>query len=137
MRYTPEEFQKKLQRWAKKAPKEIKDAMDRAGLIVQREVQEKHLSGPKMARGVGSMTRATLGTASKQWFLRRSINVRSRLSGSRVSLKIGTNVGYGRKHEEGLEGMPKRPFLAPSIKKKKNEVMEEIAKGFMKAYKKA
>lgn len=47
---------------------------------------------------------------------------------------VGTNVGYARKHELGLEGLPERPFLRPSLEKKRPQVFEFIEKAMMKSY---
>lgn len=127
MRYTAEEFQRKLQKWSKKTPLEVERALGRAGLIVQKDVQQRRLSGQVLREQTGT--------------LKRSINYRTKLSMNRVTLQIGTNVPYGRYWEEGFiragKRVTARPFLKPSIRSKKKEVMDLIANGMMEAYKKA
>jgi phage gpG-like protein len=47
---------------------------------------------------------------------------------------VGTNVPYGRKHEFGLEGLPARPFMRPSLEKKRPAVFKLIEEAFIKSY---
>ena len=128
MRYTAEEFQKKLNRWAKKMPEKVKKALGQAGLIIQTDVQKNRLSGQVLHEQTG--------------VLKQSINYRTKLSIGEVRLQIGTPVPYGKYWEEGFihasgKRMKARPFLKPSIRSKKKQVMDLIATGMMEAYKKA
>lgn len=124
---------KKLERWAKVAPEAVKKTLSAAAMLVSGEVQLKHLSGPKMPRGVGNETTATLAVRTGR--LRRSITQRVRVESSgKFSAMVGTNVGYARKHELGLEGLPHRPFLRPSLEKKRPEVFKFIEEAMMKSY---
>jgi len=128
-----EELRKKLARWAKVAPEEVKLALMRAGRLVENEAKDKHFRGYKMPRGEGHPTNAWLKVRTDR--LRSSIATEVKaFSSGQFSARVGTTVGYGRKHELGLEGMPERPFLRPSLEKKRPEVFEEIRKAFMKAY---
>ena len=135
MRMSMEQLQGKIQRWMRIAPEQLKKALLKGARVVTKEVQSKHLSGPKMPRGMGDLTRATLAVQTGR--LRRSITERVQVSRDRVTAQVGTNVPYGRKHEKGLEKMPERPFLRPSLEAKKSRVMEMILDGFMEAYKKS
>ena len=146
MRYTMEQMQDKIQRWMRIAPKELKEVLLKGAKLATKEAQSKHLSGPKMPRGVGGTTGATLAVQSGR--LRRSINENVTVSKDRVVAQIGTNVKYGRIHEYGgtiknafgkgiTVKMPERPFLRPSVKEKKPRIMELILDGFMEAYKKS
>ena len=136
MRLTMEQLQGKIQRWMRVAPEELKKALLKGAKIATKEAQSKHLSGPKMPRGVGNPTRATLAVQSGR--LRRSINERVTVTKDRVTAQVGTNVKYGRVHEEGLEvrghKMPERPFLRPSVEEKKPRIMEMILDAMMEAY---
>jgi hypothetical protein len=127
VRYTAEQFQKKLKRWAKKTPKIVKDALGKAGLVVQKDVQSRRLSGQVLREQTGT--------------LKRSINFRTKVLPGSVRLQIGTNVHYGKYWEEGFvrAGKPvkARPFLKPAIRSKKKEVMELIADGMLREYKRA
>ena len=132
MRLTMEQLQGKIQRWMRIAPEKLKKALLKGAKIATKEAQSKHLSGPKMPRGIGHPTRATLAVQTGR--LRRSINERVTVSKDRVTAQVGTNVKYGRAHEEGLGKMPERPFLRPSIEEKKPRVMELILDAMMGAY---
>lgn len=126
------EFEQKLMRWSVLMPKETEKALRLGGELVRREVQEEHLSGPPMTRGVGDYLNATL--AAQTGTLRRSIALRIRVASGDISAEIGTTVPYGKKHELGLDRMPERPFLRPSIEKKRSEMVRLIEKHVMSAY---
>ena len=136
MRMTMEQLQAKIQRWMRIAPQELKEALTKGAKLATKEAQSAHLSGPKMPRGVGDPTRATL--AVKTGRLRRSITERVTVTKDRVTAQVGTNVKYGRIHEYGLEvrgrKMPERPFLRPSVEEKKPRIMELILDAMMGAY---
>ena len=127
MKYTAEEFQKKLRRWAKKAPNKLRKQLGIAGAIIQEDVQHNRLMGQVLGERSGD--------------LRRSIHHEESVNLKGVRLRIGTNqtskkgFPYGRYWEE-LAKIP-RPFLKPAVASKKQKVMELIAKGMMEAYKKA
>lgn len=127
MRYSAEQFQKKLTHWARIAPKELKKAMDIGGLDIQKDVQKNRLLGQVLQRRSGT--------------LQRSIDFKSNISGKRITLQVGTKVPYGKYWEEGFtRGSVKvkaRPFLKPAIAAKKNKVISRIADAMMGAYKKA
>jgi HK97 gp10 family phage protein len=124
---------KKLERWAKVAPNEVKKVLTVGAMMVQEEAQRRHLSGPKMARGVGDYNNATLAVRTGR--LRGSIAYRvTALENGKFSAMVGTNVPYGRKHEFGLEGLPERPFMRPSLEKKRPAVFKMIEEAFMKSY---
>lgn len=127
------ELQDKIMRWSMVAPQEVKKVLQKGAEMVRREVQEKHFRLPKMPRGVGDPTDAWLGT-SKAWRLRNSINYKVAVKPGEFSAIIGTNVPHGRKHELGLEGMPERPFLRPSLAKKRPEVFQMIREAYFKSY---
>ena len=96
-----EEFQKKLARWVKIAPKEVARVLTVGAEMVRREAQEHHLNGPKMPRGVGSEMNATLGRVSSRLFQSIAIKVLSDPNTGRFSAQVGTRVPYGRLHEFG------------------------------------
>jgi HK97 gp10 family phage protein len=128
-----EALAKKLERWAKVAPNEVKKVLTVGAMMVQEEAQRWHLSGPKMPRGVGDDTNATLAVRTGR--LRSSIAYRvTALENGKFSAMVGTNVPYGRKHEFGLEGLPARPFMRPSLEKKRPAVFKLIEEAFIKSY---
>jgi len=139
MRMSMEQLQDKVQRWMRIAPQQLKEALLKGAKFVTKEAQSKHLSGPKMPRGVGDLTNATLAVQSGR--LRRSINENVEVSKNRVIARVGSNVIYAKVHEKGLtvrgHKMPERPFLRPSLEVKKPRVMEMILDSFMEAYKHA
>ena len=133
------ELQKRLARWVKVAPEEVKKVLTLGGEMVRREAQERHLNGPKMPRGVGDPMNATLGRRSSRLFQSIALRVMATKDG-KFSAQVGTNVrgkdgrAYGREHELGLNGMPARPFLRPSLIKKRPKIFEMISKEFLKSY---
>lgn len=134
------ELQAKLERWARVAPEEVKNALRNGAEMVRAEAQFNHLNGPKMPRGItGGFANSTLGKVSGNLYSRMSIRVMANQQG-KFSAEVGTNVRgkfgepYPRYHEYGLHGMPERPFLRPSLEKKRPEVFDSIAKAFMASY---
>ena len=127
------ELQKRLARWVKVAPEEVKKVLTLGGEMVRREAQERHLNGPKMPRGVGDPMNATLGRRSSRLFQSIALRVMATKDG-KFSAQVGTNVSYGRKHELGREGMPERPFLRPSLLKMRPRIFERIQEEFLKSY---
>lgn len=124
---------KRLERWVKVAPEEVKKVLTLGARKVQTEAKTRHLSGPKMPRGLGDPDNATLAVRTGR--LRSSIAIRvMALQSGKFSAQVGTNVKYGRKHEMGLEGLPERPFLRPSLEKKRPEIFKMIEEAFLKSY---
>ena len=127
MRYTAEEFQKKLNRWAKKMPEKVKRALELGGWIIKTDVQKNRLTHQVLHPQSGN--------------LRASIDFRTKINVGEVRLSIGTNqksksgFPYGWYWEVGAR--KPRPFLKPAIQSKKKQVMDLIATGMMEAYKKA
>lgn len=132
---TKEQLTAKITRWALIMPEKLKERLTRACIEIVKEVQKEHLSGPKMERGKGSATNATLAVRTGR--LRKSIHYRVKVGGGIGNLKkagasaeVGTNVKYGRIHEYGgmipnafgrgmhrMVFMPERAYLRPSIAK--------------------
>ena len=132
---TMEEMRVKIERWQRVMPEKLKLRLERACVEILPEVQEGHLSGPKMPRGVGDPTRATL--AARTGRLRKSIHYRVRVSPEEVVAQIGSNVRYARIHEYGgtvsrggtKVEMPERSYLRPSVYKMQPRVVELITRG--------
>ncbi len=142
---TFEQFREKLIRWSAVLPKEMKKALTEAAHTVQREAQEKHLSGPRMPRGVGDETNATLSSSEPRhsFRLRRSIAIDVVVKPGEVSATIGTNMPYARIHEyggmmsapgAGFRVMPARPFLRPSLAAKHHEIFEKLRVRMFESY---
>lgn len=129
---TFEEFREKLVRWAARMPQEAKKALTEAAETVRREVQAGHLTGPKMPRGVGHDTEATLAVRTGR--LRRSIAIGVTVDKEKVSATVGTNVWYGRIHELGEGGMPERPFLRPSLAAKHSQIFTMLRTRLFESY---
>lgn len=155
MRLTMEQFQRKVQTWHRRAPETLRLGLTEAAIIVTKEVRDKHLGGPKMARGRGSSTSATLAPVSGK--LLASVGYRVSVTGDRIKAEVGTNLKYARIHEYGgiikpVKGkflkfeiggrtifakqvkIPARPFLRPSVKAKRPEVVRILADHFMRSY---
>ena len=133
MKLTFEQYQSKVKRWTRRYPDAIVQAFKEELPYLVRDAVRTHLSGPRMAKGKGSKANATL--ARQSGFLARSIQGRIRNAASRVIGQIGTKLGpYPKLHEEGIGKMPERPFLAPTVKRNKKRVMQEILKRIIRSY---
>lgn len=125
-----EEFRDRIEALSRNMPNILKKVLLRGGALIREEIVLRHLSGPKMPRGVGDPENATLQPQSGD--LRGSIRYEARVESDRVGLVLYTNVEYARKHEEG-RGVPKRPFMKPSLNKKKKEAIDFIRENVMEA----
>jgi HK97 gp10 family phage protein len=123
----------KMERWRRTAPNHLKRFLRKGAKLVTKEVQSKHLSGPQMQRGMGDPLNATLAVQTGR--LRRGISERVTVSKDGVRARVGTNIFYGKLHEEGIGKMPERPFLRPSVMEKKPQFVKLILQGMMEAYK--
>lgn len=154
-----EEFNKKLKRWMRAMPKEVEISVKRGADFVIAYIQKEHLSGPKMPRGVGHASKATLAVG-KGDRLRKAINKRVSVTARRITALIGVKLKYGPIHEFGgiirpkrfkflhwkdetgehfakKVKIPARPYLRPSIREKRKDVMVEILEGAMRSYRKS
>jgi HK97 gp10 family phage protein len=125
MKMTMEQFQAKIQKWMRLAPKKIRHYLLKGGMLVVAHSQKTYLTGPRPEK---------LGVITGR--LRRSIHTRiAEEGGHKLRLEIGTRVSYARRHEEGIGRMPERPFLRPAIRDKQSKVVKMVLEGMMEAYK--
>lgn len=156
--YTPEQFRRKLNRFARSHPRLVRNAVKAGAEMVRTEAVTKHLSGPKMARGVGSEKNGTLQPDTGG--LRTSVNTKVKMTGGRVRGIVSTNKKYAPIHEYGgtiaaksspylffkVGGqwvktkevtIPARSFLRPSLDKKRKPVLNLILKKLMEGYRRS
>lgn len=154
--YTVDQFRKKLERFARTQPRIVHNAVKSAAEMVRTEAVTKHLSGPKMARGVGSKTNATLQPDTGG--LRSSVHTRVYRSGGRIRGTVGTNKKYAKIHEYGGTIRPKtakylkfkaggrfysaqevtipeRSYLRSSLDKKRRAVLNLMLRKLIEGYK--
>jgi len=109
--------------------KAIKRAYKRTAIQMVSTSRGKHLSGPRMPRGVGGgFDGSTL--ASKTGMIMRVHYVISE-SGGEIVGRVGTNLtnrgyAYPRAHEYGLDKMPERPWLRPAVAAHQQDLVDEI-----------
>jgi len=132
---TMEQFQKKLKNWVRTNPQNLTIALKKAAEKVRGEAVRNHLSGPKMSKGVGSKTNATLARISGD--LAGSVNTLASATIKKQVAQISSNLKYANRHEHGTFGMPERSYLRSSLAKKRLEVLDDIAKAMIEGYKKA
>lgn len=156
--YTLDQFKRKLERFARNQPRIVHNAIKAGAEMVRTEAVTQHLSGPKMGRGVGSKKNATLQPDTGG--LRTSVNTRVKRSGGRIQGVIGTNKKYAAIHEHGGTiraksapylhfkaggqwvktkevTIPARPFLRPSLEKKRKKVLNLILRKLMEGYRRS
>ena len=131
---TMDQFQRKVRRWRRKFPDAIREALERGGERILHEVHTKHLSGPKIPRGEGHPTNATLQPQSGR--LKTSVHYRVRSTSRETSLTVGTNVIYAGVHEHGYKkrNIPARPFLQPSVDAKRDAILDDVSESIVAAY---
>ncbi len=139
-RYTPKQYERKLKRWLRTMDPAVKEALRRGGEIVRREALLKHLSGPKMPKGVGSETSATLARPSGH--LAGSIRAYVQKHGGKLHGLVsggGSGIKYAAVHEYGYKrrGIPERSFLRSSLNAKRKQIMRVLLDGMMDSYRRA
>ena len=137
---TMPQLQDKMSKWLAKGTRAAKTALRREMMSVVAYAQDMHLSGPKMTRGVGHPTLATLAAPHNR--LRGSVDYeKPHMSHGSIITGIGTVVPYGRAHEFGLMSggvkMPERPWARPSIEARRKFIVSALLKAYMKSYRKA
>ncbi len=132
---TMEQIGPKLRRWIELAPKEAKTALLRELHGVMNVILAEHLSGPRMAKNVGHPTLATL--ASPTSTLKKSVFAVANVRAKKLTGGVGARAFYGEGHEKGLWGLPARPFVRPSIEKRKPNIAAGILKAIMAWYRRA
>jgi len=83
-----QQFSKKIDNWKNKHPEQLRLAMTRAAQLVVRQSQSRYLAGPRPNK----LEQVT----GRLW---RSIKERIRMTGTRITAQIGTNVSYAAIHE--------------------------------------
>ena len=147
--YTPEEFKKKIERFAKNQPKFLEASLKANLEIVRTESVRNHLSGPKMQRGVGSQTSATLARRSGDL---AKVGKRVKVESGKIVAQLISNMKYSRIHElggtihhtnlfgKGIKAtikMPARPFLSSALQAKKRIVIDNLLQAMMTGYRKS
>lgn len=126
---TLNQFQKKVQAFAKRSPDAVAEALTAGAEVVRGEAQVAHFGGSTSAGGgfYGEQLRNRSGT------LRKSITSRVK-SGANPSAKVGTNVVYAAVHEFGHRRIPQRPYLRPALEEKREEILDLMLRKLMEAY---
>jgi hypothetical protein len=133
---TLEEHAASVRTMQDKMPQSVERAMKRIAILMIADSRRKHLSGPKMPRGMGGgFDNSTL--ASKHGLIMRITSLIERVAGG-VTGRIGTNLTnkgypYPRAHEYGLGKMPERPWLRPAIAGRQQELADEIVSEILKS----
>lgn len=133
---TFEQFKKKMEAWGPRGQVVIRRSMEETAERVLAYAKSKHLH-KKMPRGVtGGFSGSTLGSKTG---MRQRLTKKTTVRGTETTVKVGTNLtnrgySYPRAHEYGLDKMPERPWLRPSVKKKQPLLLRNIKKAFVEAY---
>jgi len=115
-----EQFKAKLERWIKEMPGTLRAVLSKAGKLVVKDIQSNYLTGQALNVVTGT--------------LRRSISDEVDVNTQGATLRVGTNVWYGRIHELEIGRSRGHVFIRPSVAAQKPRVMEMIVDGMIKAY---
>ena len=132
----PEEFQRKLQRFANEMPGACERGLSYGADLMVRETQMKHLRGPTSSGG--GWASESLSRRSGRFF--GSITKKVSVSGGQITATVGTNVKskggfpYPVVHEYGGRFHPQRPSVRPSVEAKQPAMMKAVLAEIMKAY---
>jgi hypothetical protein len=132
---TLEEHQRSIEEFKRRLPDAQEKALRKAAILMVATSRRKHLSGPRMPRGVsGGFDGSTL--ASKTGMIMR-IHYLLKRTGSEVTGQVGMNLtnrgyNYPAAHEYGKGRMPERPWLRPAVAAHQKELYELIVAEAMK-----
>lgn len=126
-----DEWRDDMEHVAQHFPEVLEKALTVGVRMVRAEVVEKHLSGPKMPRGIGDPKNATLQPDTGH--LRASIQTKVSANPGKLIGRIFTNTEYAPTHERGRGKIPARPFLAPSLEEKRPDVIQKIKEVILEA----
>lgn len=129
---TVEEFRSNLEKLGNNMPRVIATGALRGTGLIRQEIVEKHLSGPKMPRGIGDQENATL--QPQTGYLRNSIRNDVQITNNSVIGILFSDAEYAIKHEKG-RGVPLRPFMRPSIARRMDDYKTIIWKTIEEAIK--
>ena len=136
-RLTLPEFQAKIRAFVRLMPEAVEEAFDEVLPVLAGKVTAVHLSGPKMAKGIGDPMKATLARQSGR--LARGIKHRARITGREAIAQIGVDgLGpYPRYHEKGSPGgmIPKRPYLYPTVVREGDRTKRNILRHIIRKWK--
>ena len=134
---TLDQLKRKMERWGPKGKIAVQRAMEETAELVLAYARSKHLHGPRMPRNVPGGSKG--GTLLSKTGMRHRLSKKSRVRGTSVEVKVGTNLtnrgySYPRAHEKGLGKMPKREWLRPSVKAKQPLLLRNVKKAYVESY---
>lgn len=134
MIYTMEQFKRKIERWQRDQPEAVEKGMRKGLERMVGTAKLKHLSGPKMPRGVGSKTHGTLQPRSGD--LRAAMGKKIKRTGTGVHGYLVNSMVYAAVHEYGYPPMrmPQRSFARPSINDEMEHLKDDITKAVIASY---
>lgn len=110
-RFTLAQYERKIQRWAKRMPQDAKKAMETVAKDNAKEARQRHLSGPRMPVGQTSDKFPTIASGGS---LRSSVVHRVRLTpGKDIKAQIMARHPLAQIHHEGavLTATGDKPFV--------------------------
>ena len=156
---TVNDFEKKLKRWSKKSPDAAFRGLKKGTKLILKDSKRKHMSGPRMPWGVGSLTNPTIDSKGRMRSMMKSV-VKKRTGTKEVYANVRSTNGLSKiLHDGGVVNRakpfifpipgenrwartnrieyPKRPFLRVSVEKKKKDVLNLIRKEWKGDYKRS
>lgn len=126
MEMKAEEWQEFIEKAPEEMVKKIEEVLNVSAREVVSDAKSKHLSGPKMPRGVGDLWNATLQPHTGD-LRNATMAERVRMDKGGLRARVYNNMEYAPKHEFGTARIPQRPFLWPEVARKRDEVKKRIA----------
>ncbi|KKN70767.1 hypothetical protein LCGC14_0427620 [marine sediment metagenome] len=114
------DLEKTTEGFGKRLRKAEKPQLLQAGLLVGREAQKRIVG--KRATNPPDLLGIVTGRL-------RSSLLPPKVSSDGLTVTVGTNVEYARKHEFGTKGSIARPFLLPALVKSESKIIELVGRG--------
>ena len=109
----------------------LRGSLIESALTVQRDAVKNQILSGGGGKKSGRTKPHPKFLTSRTGTLRRSIKVdRGPLP---FAIEVGTDLGYGAKHEFGLRGMPRRSFMQPALDRQAPKFGDIVVKQWKKA----
>ena len=132
-------YHMKINKWRrKKMMPAVAQALRKAVEVIRRTVLIRHLSGPRMPRGVGSDMNATLARVTGDLAGSVKTDVKMERNDIRAFVMAGGGAAraYARAHEYGApsRNLPRRPYIGPAVEVKRRNTLKLIMKALGRSY---
>ena len=107
---SPEKFRAKMDKWATKTNEKVASGLEKSIKLIVRDAKQKHMTGPRMPVGVGSITNPTIDSKGR---MRSMISGKVKKIGLKgITAEVRSSNPLSRiLHDGGTVFAKKNPFV--------------------------